>query len=660
MSAESSSRDVRIIQSLVWAASLGVALLGLPVLLGHSWAALSAAPSLSVREAHTALGLLFGGLALGLLSPKATGRLRWTLGMCCAGALFLIGAATLVHHFSGLELPVPPPPFRWEHWTPGTPPDASAAGTAFCFMLIGSALLLLGRCTELSARWADLFVIPALITTLLAFNGYFHDALLLLPPHFLQQTGMGLPASAALLLLCVGLLCARPDQGLMVHITQNTLGGFLARRLVPVTLLGPPLFGALLKVLDTYGYLDTSMKIPLFATVASVSGVGLVLLSTTTLDRIDTERHRASARADHERSLLRTVVDNAPVGILFVDAQTQEVQANSAFQSLVGHPLLPGGGQRQFLGHLRHPDGRPVLAEEFPTFRGLEGQAVSPEEYVIVHPDRQFPVLSSAAPVHEDSGHVRGVVVTIQDITARRELERLREEYVGLISHDLRNPLQLITLRASLLQRKLQEKTLASEAAMAEALLQNTQQMSGMVEELLESSRLEAKQVELRREPTDILHFLEAVLDRDIAPDARERLRLEVAAPVSQVLMDAHRVERVMVNLLTNALKYSRPATPVVVRLDQSGPSVEISVRDQGAGLSPESAAHLFEKYYRTREGRTSDVMGLGLGLYISRLIIEAHGGAIRAESIQGQGTTFTFTLPRLSGFPEQEQRRVS
>lgn len=653
MSAESGSRDVRIIQSLIWAASLGVALVGVPVLLGHPKALV---PSLGVPEIHTALGLLCGGLALGLLHPKAPGRLRWVLGMGCSGLLFLLGAATLLHHFSGLEshaLRLVP----WGPWAPARVPDASAAGTAFCFLLIGGALLLLGRGTEEASRWADLFVLPALITTLLAFNGYFHDALLLLPPHFLQQTGMGLPASAALVLLCLGLLCARPDQGLMVHITQDTLGGFLARRLVPVTLLGPPLFGALLKVLAMYGLMDTSMKIPLFATMASVSGVGLVLLSTTTLDRIDTERRRASARADHERNLLRTVVDNAPVGILFVDAVTQEVQANSAFQALVGQPLRPSGGPRQFLGHLRHPDGRPVATEEFPTSRGLSGQTVPPEEYVIVQPDRQLPVLTSAAPVHESSGHVRGVIVTLQDITARHELERLREEYVGLISHDLRNPLQLITLRASLLQRKLQEKALPSEAALAEALLQNTQQMSGMVEELLESCRLEAHQVELHREPTDIRHFLESVLDRDIAPDARERLRLETAAPVSHILMDVHRMERVMVNLLTNALKYSRPATPVVVHLEQTGPWVEVSVTDQGVGLSAESVTHLFEKYYRTREGRSSDGMGLGLGLYISKLIVEAHGGAIRVESTPGQGTTFTFTLPRLVGGAEPAQR---
>jgi two-component system, OmpR family, phosphate regulon sensor histidine kinase PhoR len=653
MSAESGSRDVRIMHSFVWAAALGTALAGAPVLLGLPSAR---APSRGTPEVHIALGLLCGGLALGLLHRKAAGRLRWVLGMGCAGLLFLVGAATLLHHFSGMEAHA----LRLVPWWAGIParvPDASAAGTAFCFVLMGGALLLLGQGTEGASRWADLFVLPALITTLLAFNGYFHDALLRLPPHFLQQTGMGLPTSAAMVLLCLGLLCARPEQGLMLHITQDTLGGFLARRLVPVTLLGPPLFGALLKVLDTYQHLDASMKIPLFATMASVSGVGLVLLSTTALDRLDLERRRASARADRERHLLRTVVDSAPVGILFVDAVTQEVQANSAFQALLGHPLRPGGDARQLLGHLRHPDGRPVAPEEFPTARGLRGQTVSPEEYVILRPDRQLPVLTSAAPVHEPGGPVRGVIVTLQDITARRELERLREEYVGLISHDLRNPLQLITLRASLLQRKLQEKALPSEAALAGALLQNTQQMGGMVEELLESCRLEAHQVELHREPTDIRHFMEEVLDRDIVPEARERLRLETADPISHILMDVHRIERVMVNLLTNALKYSRPATPVVVHLEQTGPWVEVSVTDQGAGLSAENATHLFEKYYRTREGRSSDGMGLGLGLYISKLIVEAHGGAIRVASTPGQGTTFTFTLPRLVGGAEPARR---
>jgi K+-sensing histidine kinase KdpD len=117
-----------------------------------------------------------------------------------------------------------------------------------------------------------------------------------------------------------------------------------------------------------------------------------------------------------------------------------------------------------------------------------------------------------------------------------------------------------------------------------------------------------------------------------------------MATPVPWVPADAPRLERVLVNLLTNALKHSAPETPVVVRLEQEGPQVRIQVRDQGEGLHPEELARLFTKYYRTGEGQRAE--GVGLGLYISQLIIKAHGGQILVESTPGQGSTFTVTLP--------------
>jgi signal transduction histidine kinase len=156
--------------------------------------------------------------------------------------------------------------------------------------------------------------------------------------------------------------------------------------------------------------------------------------------------------------------------------------------------------------------------------------------------------------------------------------------------------------------------------------------------------RLESGQVELRREPMDLVHFLEEVLERDVPPDARARFRLEVVGPVPPVPVDSARVERVVTNLLTNALKHCPPGTSVTVRLVREPARVVVSVRDSGPGLKPEDAAHLFEKYYRTHAGRKTE--GFGLGLYSCRLIVEAHGGHIWVESTPGQGATFAFSLP--------------
>ncbi|MDY7226708.1 sensor histidine kinase [Hyalangium rubrum] len=782
-----------LIRLLIWSAAIIPPCVGVIVMVG--WirtlpSLTSMVPGLPKMSPNSALGLILGGMALGLLHALTPGRLRRAAGLVAAWGLILIGAATLLQLLSGRDLGVQVLLFRWTDWASRTPPHLTSANTAACFVLLGSALLLLGRRAPTSPKWATTLVLLAFIGALRALNGYIHGALRFADaPQLIPFIGMGLHTSLAILLLGVGILCARPEEGLVGLLTRDTLGGFLARRLVPVGLLGPLLADGALELLHRAGLISELAKAPLFSTVMSLGGVALVFLAAVALNRIDTERRQANAaleasearyrgllesapdavvtadrfgriifinaqaervfgypreellgqkvevlvperlreahrrqreayvaaptirkmgqglalrglrkdgselpldislsplqsqdglsvttiirdvtereqylerlnaartEAERERVLLQTVVDSAPVGILFVDPLKDEVRLNSALQALMGEPMESPAGRRQYLGRLRHTDGRPVSFEELPSTRALAGEEVPPEEYLVQNPDRRIPVLTSAAPVRWANGEVRGVVVSIQDISARQELERLRQEYVGLITHDLRTPLQNITLRTQLLQRALKQKGLSKEATTAEALLRNARQMKEMVEELLESSRLEAGQVELHREPMDLVRFLEEVVERDVPPDERERLRLEVSTPVPWVPVDAPRLERVVVNLLTNALKYGTPGTPVVVRLEQQGAQLQVSVRDQGPGLKPEELPRLFTKFYRTQSGRSAQ--GVGLGLYISRLIIEAHGGRISVQSTAGQGSTFTFTLPVVPPHAREER----
>jgi two-component system, NtrC family, sensor histidine kinase KinB len=792
MSSGSRTRSAQVALGLVWAGSLASPLTGVLGLLGWSLdRALESSGPLGLIDLapHTALGLILGGGALGLLHPPEAGAVRRAAGRACAVGMAVIGIAILFRYF-GLELVRAVMTQPWTQALSRPPSEApEMTATALCFVLLGGGLLLLGRAEPRPSWRMEALLLPGLFVTLMMFNGLLHGELVSVnTPVLLSHTGMGLQTAAGLLLLGVGALCARPAQGVMIHVTRLTLGGYLARRLVPVTLLGPLLFGALLEVLARFELLGEPLKTPLFATVASLGSAGLVLVSTALLDRLHQERLRvraalaaseeryrdlletapdpvvavdqhgmvrfvnaqvervfgyqreelighdvavllpesmraqqlqslekymrapvvrsaglalplrglrkdgsefpvevslspcqtpegltvtaiirdvtereqhvarlqdARAEAERERLLLQTVVDSAPVGILFVDPETDKVRTNVALTAMLGRPVDPSEGQERYQGSFLHPDGRAVSLDEFPSTRALTGQAFPAQEFLIVRPDRQVPVLASAAPVFGSSEAVRGVVVTIQDITARRELEQLQHDYVGLISHDLRNPLQVIALRTQLLQRLLEERGMTREAALAGSLLQNTRQMSWLVEELLENSILEAGQVELRREPTELVPFLEEVLDRDLPPDARERFLLEAAGPLPPVLVDAPRLERVVVNLLTNALKYSPPASPIELRIQQTAEVVELSVRDQGLGLLPEDAVRLFQKYYRTKEGRRAK--GAGLGLYICRLIVEAHGGAIRVASQPGQGAIFTVTLP-LKASPQENR----
>ncbi len=231
-----------------------------------------------------------------------------------------------------------------------------------------------------------------------------------------------------------------------------------------------------------------------------------------------------------------------------------------------------------------------------------------------------------------------------REIAERKKAEQFRKEYVSLISHDLRNPLTAVKGHADLLCRLLSRQGLQREVTSAEAIVKSARRMNSMIQDLVESVRLEAGQLELRKEPTDPRHLILDIAERMGPMEDRARLRLDCPEDVPMVSMDPERIERVIANLVGNALKYSPQDSPVLVRLEGQSGQIRILVSDQGIGIPREDLPHLFDRFYRARTGRKTE--GLGLGLYISKMIVEAHGGHIEVESEEGQGSCFALSLP--------------
>jgi signal transduction histidine kinase len=201
---------------------------------------------------------------------------------------------------------------------------------------------------------------------------------------------------------------------------------------------------------------------------------------------------------------------------------------------------------------------------------------------------------------------------------------------------------------ADWLRRTLKQKGLDGEGRSADSLLRNAKRMKSMIDELVESARLEAGRLEMHIEPTDLAHLIYDIAERVGVPEERARIRVEIPEYVPPAMADPAYVERAIVNLITNGLKYSAEDAPVIVRARQSDGTAVVSVTDQGIGIAQEEMDQLFKRYYRS--GATKSREGLGLGLYITRLIVEAHGGRIWVESTPGKGSTFYFTLPLAHG----------
>ncbi|WP_158624970.1 sensor histidine kinase [Corallococcus terminator] len=637
-------RSTALVRALARSSAAAACLVGLLVLVGWALDVMvlkSMGAALPAMRPSAALGLMFAGGALGMRLRCLASAKHRQLGTVLAWATAVLGAASLLDSFitggtGGLDALLLRLFGEDGFASPGIKPSPL---TSLCLLLLGPALALLDKGAPQRLWWSDALVALALMAALMGLNGFLLGPLVTpAAVPFFQERSMGLHTTCMLILLAVGTLCARPDLGLMARLTQDTLGGFVARRLVPVTLLGPPVLGLTLVVLHLSGALGHDAKFPLFATVVAAGGATLVLMAARALDLLDTERRRATTALAASEVRFRTFLDTAPDPMVVLDATGRVRFANAEAERVFGYrreALLDRSVELLVPEGLHGPSNpsatpRPTGGGRMVSGRRQDGTSV--------------PLEVRLSPLEGEDDAT--TIAILRDVTERRDLEKLREEYVGLISHDLRNPLHTINLRAHLLQRALHERKLEREGHMAQAIIHNVEWMNTMIEELLEGSRLESGSVTLRRSPRDLGRFLEEVLERDVAPDARERFRLHLGTSIPPVPMDAARLERVVTNLLTNAIKYSPKGTPVDVRLSAVHDQAVVSVSNLGAGLAAQDAARLFDKYYRTEDGRSADGKGLGLGLYISRLIVEAHGGHIWVESEPDQGATFFFSVP--------------
>ncbi|MDQ3854944.1 MAG: PAS domain S-box protein, partial [Chloroflexota bacterium] len=359
-----------------------------------------------------------------------------------------------------------------------------------------------------------------------------------------------------------------------------------------------------------------------------------------------------SERKELEEQLRRQLTLNAALtyslgeGVFAVDSEGNTTFLNPAAERMLGWSQEELCGRNLHAAiHYRKADGTPVPREECPILlKGRAGMTASDDDDVFFAKDgTMIPVAYTASPIVED-GAVVGIVGTFRDMTEIRRLQQAREEYIALVSHDLGTPLTALLGHSQMLVRSLQRQGLEREARSAEAILGSGRRMQGMIQDLLDASRLETGRMALQLQRIRLDEMFESIIEQVATPADRRRFQLVVPEPV-EVTADPARIERVATNLLTNALKYSEPKTPIVVRVEQTDREAVVSVLDHGPGISATEMPCLFEKYYRGESSATSE--GLGLGLYSSRLIAEAHGGRIWAESKPGVGSTFYLALPR-------------
>ena len=298
---------------------------------------------------------------------------------------------------------------------------------------------------------------------------------------------------------------------------------------------------------------------------------------------------------------------------------------------------------------MRRGDGRELFLDE--SALGLmlrEAVPVRTEEILLEFPDeRRVTTLVNATPIRSETGEVESLIVTLQDMTPVEEVERLRAQFLGMVSHELRAPLTSIKGCAATVLGTPVALDPTEMVQLFRVIDEQANQMRALISELLDATHIETGTLSVAPEPSDLALLVDQARRTFLSSGRRHPVQVDLPAELPRVLADRHRIVQVLGNLLSNAGRHSPESSTIRVAAVRDGVQVATSVTDEGRGIPAERLLHLFRKFARSGLENRELGVGAGLGLAISKGLVEAHGGRIWAESAgAGLGTRFTFTIP--------------
>jgi signal transduction histidine kinase len=369
---------------------------------------------------------------------------------------------------------------------------------------------------------------------------------------------------------------------------------------------------------------------------------------------------RAHRQLESERATLSAIIDGASDGVVLVDEQRRVHVFNAALEALTGRPAAQTLGQTcvHALG-CRDVAGLPGCEGGCPFERVLRtGTSLPYLETVLETAEGQhLTVASSYAPVHGMAdGHAYGVAI-VRDVRVRTDAEQLKRTFIAMVSHELRTPLALIrgyteTLRHLDLDDGTKDRLVVE-------LDEATERLAGIVDDILDVSSFDAGRLRLRFELVSISALVHEVVAEHGEQAPGHRIMTRCCETPLTALWDARRMRQVLANLISNAIKYSPQGGRILVRTWTEGDDVLLSVTDEGIGIARQDMPRLFGRFQRLESSAVRGAPGSGLGLYICRCIVAAHGGDIQAESPPARhggaslppdwhgGTIFTVRVPQ-------------
>ncbi len=357
-----------------------------------------------------------------------------------------------------------------------------------------------------------------------------------------------------------------------------------------------------------------------------------------------TERKEFENKLRESEQHYRLIVEQVKEHIIYtMDRQGCITDWNKAAEHITGYKRREVIGK--FHGFLYTPEDRenniPIKEMQIAEKKGKSMN----ERWHMGKDKTYFWGSGTVTPLRRDDGNLQGFTKIMRDITTRKEQDRRKDEFLSMASHELKTPVTTIKAYAQILARQLKKDGDVKKKYYINKIENQTNKLNALIEDFLNVSKIEAGKLIFNRTEFDLGELVnKIVLDFQHMTDTHTIKKIGKSKLF--VFGDEDRIGQVLINLLSNAVKYSPKGEKIIVRSRKNKDSVTVSVEDSGQGIPKSKQESIFEKYYQVTEKGEEGKKGFGLGLFITREIIKRHKGAIRVESEEGKGSTFSFTLP--------------
>ncbi|MFB3887478.1 MAG: ATP-binding protein [Thermodesulfobacteriota bacterium] len=367
-------------------------------------------------------------------------------------------------------------------------------------------------------------------------------------------------------------------------------------------------------------------------------------------DFLRTEREKSLRDIATEKSKIKTIINCMGDGVLVCDRDSCIVLSNPAASRMLMTPETSLLGNALPQCNL-DPELSKVIDESLKT--NDKGYTSVSQELSLGQSGEIF-LRAHTAPVRNDLGETIGSVTVLQDISHLKELDKMKSEFIAMVTHELRAPIAAVEQQLAVILNRMAGEVTSKQEQLLNRAKERTKGLLNLIKDLLDISKIEAGKMVQYKEPLSLQEVIQKVVELMKTEAETKKIDLQFSSPsgIPMIQADRNSMEGIFTNLVSNGIKYTPEGGKVLITLSEEGGFVKATVSDTGIGIKKEDLPRIFDKFFRVKTTETRQIVGTGLGLSIVKSIVDAHLGSISVESEEGSGTTFTILLPKESNAP--------